>query len=412
MGCELYTGFIDISGRIESVNTFENINTKFVHFVAQDENEQRLDAVLHAAKHALSITDTDLTCSQYKEDDSSFYTYMYFEKPSLPSLKTAFYVGKGNKRRWTEHIRKRLSKNCPVAKNRKESIIDSWIQKVTCSSASIPSVLLSKSENFLVRKVGQWTGIFADAQSFAMEYALIAGRIGVYNLSNKTGGNSKSNIHKLKLLARPTTLDLEIPQNAKLWAEAVKVFDTQQYAYLQSRLEPALRLCSAYKNVRELNSQMLKMGLIPYRRLQQKKEINHMPDNCAVDGSSDQSLYFRTEDERPFCVQLIFSHKDHGVRINLRPIRRHQSDFIQFEQFLKTVCLNETILPDYYSQKFVVKNLRQDPYFKPFARYCEGRNDCTFPLDDKEISVEPNWLPLHTKLNLSSAIKSLINGFK
>ena len=89
----MYTGFIDTSGRIESVNTFENVNTKLVHFVAQDENEQRLDAILHAAQHALNITDTDLACSQYEEDGSSFYTYMYFEKPSLP---TSFTISSGS----------------------------------------------------------------------------------------------------------------------------------------------------------------------------------------------------------------------------------------------------------------------------------------------------------------------------
>ena len=98
-------------------------------------------------------------------------------------------------------------------------------------------------------------------------------------------------------------------------------------------------------------------------------------------------------------------------RINLRPLRRTLRDFKSFEIFLNQVFIDQKNLNSYYKEKFQIRNKGSDAFFKPFARDSKGHYDPVFPIDDTEISVQSNWLPSHHKLNLTTALKYLINNF-
>ena len=401
----MYKGLINKYGKIEYVPSFDQVNSDSILFVAQDKNEERLKAALDAAEEAFSIEDINLKNSEYHKDKTAYYTYMYFTQPSLPSMKSAFYVGKGKGSRWIDHIKSQLKKNDLIIPNKKELLIDDWI-KNNFKKNLVPSQnILKKAENFLVRKIGQWSDKHSEVKSFTMEYVLIAGRIGVFELANETGGNST--IDSLKLLVLPANLDMNIIGNKKLWNKAVKEFEKNNHTYL----EPALYFCSAKKIVDEITEKLLKLSLLPYPISNGRNEITHMPSNCAVDGAGDQSLYFRTKNELPFCVQLLLSKKEEGVRINLRPLHRTLRDFKSFEIFLNQVFIDQKNLNSYYKEKFQIRNKGSDAFFKPFARDSKGHYDPVFPIDDTEISVQSNWLPSHHKLNLSSALKYLINYF-
>ena len=401
----MYKGLINKHGKIELVPSFNQVNSDSILFVAQDENEERLKAALDAAKEAFSIEDVNLKKSEYHRNNGAYYTYMYFSEPSLPSMKTVFYVGKGKGSRWTDHIKSRLKKNNLIIPNKKERLIDSWI-KNQCNENSISSqIILNKAKNFLVRKIGQWSDKYSEAKSFTMEYVLIAGRIGVFELANETSGNSKTD--NLNLLVLPANLDMKIIGNIKLWNKAIKEFEINNHNYL----EPALYLCSAKKIVDQVTRMLIILDLIPHPISNGRKEISHMPFHCAVDGAGDQSLYFRTKNNRPFCVQLLLSKKEEGVRVNLRPYERTLQDFKDFEFFLNQVTINHKNLNSYYIKKFHIRNKGSDAFFKPFAPESKGHKDPVFPIDNTEISVQSNWIPAHDKLNLTTALKLLINNF-
>ena len=133
-----------------------------------------------------------------------------------------------------------------IIPNKKELLIDDWIKnnfkEEKPSSFSKPA----KSRKFSRSKIGQWSDKHSEVKSFTMEYVLIAGRMGVFELANETGGNST--IDSLKLLVLPANLDMNIIGNKKLLNKAVKEFEKNNHTYL----EPALYFCSAKKIVDKL----------------------------------------------------------------------------------------------------------------------------------------------------------------
>ena len=134
-----------------------------------------------------------------------------------------------------------------------------------------------------------------------------------------------------------------------------------------------------------------------------------MPSNCAVDGAGDQSLYFRLK-MNYLSVFNYYYQKRGGCSNNLRPLRRH-SEISKVQIFLNQVFIDQKNLNSYYKEKFQIRNKGSDAFFKPFARDSKGHYDPVFPIDDTEISVQSNWLPSHHKLNLTTALKYLINNF-
>jgi hypothetical protein len=401
----MYRGLINQKGEIELVSSFNQINSDSTLFVAQDENEEKLKAALDAAKEAFRLEDKNLKNSQFHQDNCSHYTYMYFGQPSLPSMRSVFYVGKGKGSRWTDHIKSSLKKNNLITPNQKERFIDAWIKNHLKENPNSSQNVVKKAENFFVRKIGQWSDKYSELKSFTMEYVLIAGRLGVFELANDTGGNSI--IDNLKLLVLPANLDMSIDGNRQLWNRAIKEFEKNNHNYL----EPALYFCSAKKIVEEITEKILALDFLPQPMTNGRKDIVHMPSHCAFDGASDQSLYFRTKNVLPFCIQLLLSKKEAGVRINLRPYQKTLRDFKEFDFFLNQVAIDQKNLNSYYDEKLQIRNKGRDAYFKPFARDCQGSKDPVFPIDDTEISVQVNWLTLHHKLNLTTALKHLINYF-
>ena len=200
---------------------------------------------------------------------------------------------------------------------------------------------------------------------------------------------------------------MSIDGNRQLWNRAIKEFEKNNHNYL----EPALYFCSAKKIVDEITEKILALDFLPQPMSNGRKDIVHMPSHCAFDGASDQSLYFRTKNVLPFCIQLLLSKKEAGVRINLRPYQKTLGDFKEFDFFLNQVAIDQKNLNSYYDEKLQIRNKGRDAYFKPFARDCQGSKDPVFPIDDTEISVQVNWLTLHHKLNLTTALKHLINYF-
>ena len=183
----MYRGLINQKGEIELVSSFNQINSDSTLFVAQDENEEKLKAALDAAKEAFRLEDKNLKNSQFHQDNCSHYTYMYFGQPSLPSMRSVFYVGKGKGSRWTDHIKSSLKKNNLITPNQKERFIDAWIKNHLKENPNSSQNVVKKAENFFVRKIGQWSDKYSELKSFTMEYVLIAGRLGVFELANDTG---------------------------------------------------------------------------------------------------------------------------------------------------------------------------------------------------------------------------------
>ena len=152
----MYRGYIDKNHKIELVSSFDHINSDLIFLVAKDENDERLKAALNAAKEALAIKDSDLKNSKYQNDKSCSYTYMYFKDPSLPSLKSIFYVGKGKGTRWTQHVSDQLNKDISLVTNKKELLINDWIKGQHNENEFSSKSIVNKSKNLLVRKIGQW----------------------------------------------------------------------------------------------------------------------------------------------------------------------------------------------------------------------------------------------------------------
>jgi len=400
----LYRGYIDKNHKIELVSSFDHINSDLIFLVAKDENDERLKAALNAAKEALAIKDSDLKNSKYQNDKSCSYTYMYFKDPSLPSLKSIFYVGKGKGTRWTQHVSDQLNKDISLVTNKKELLINDWIKGQHNENEFSSKSIVNKSKNLLVRKIGQWCDQYSEASAFTMEHVLISGLIGVFDLANGNGG--QSTYKSLNLLVKPAKLDTTIPANSKLWNKAIKKFETNNH----SSLIPFLYLCSAKKIVDEITKKLFSLNLIPYPIPYGRKEIDHMPSHCAVVGAGDQSLYFRTKNEHPFCLQLKLSKKEAGFKINLKPLQRTLNGFKDFKFFLNEVS-NQKNQNSNFKIKFQIKKEGGDAYFKPFAPDGKGRKDPVFPIDDTEVSVQPNWLPSHLKLNLTTALKHLNDNF-
>jgi hypothetical protein len=135
-------------------------------------------------------------------DDAGFSTrseYVYvYAKPvtsQLLEISNVFYIGRGIKNRWLSHVRE--SQNYRPNTNETDPLDTLKFQTIeeTFEAAGISNSSTATRENWarenLVRRIAHFEGEFSRERSEAVENFLINYWIGVFQLSNKTRGNSQ-----------------------------------------------------------------------------------------------------------------------------------------------------------------------------------------------------------------------------
>lgn len=382
-------------------------------FLAASEEEGVLLAVMNAVAemHHFTKTEDPLSFGNFSQNPQDYYTYAYFRSPETPRWNECFYVGKGKGMRWTNHVAVQAAKNAPLPRTEKERLIKDWVQQEhTSTPAQVLELgeLLSRAESRLVRKVGQWSGHYAEAQSFAAEYYLIRGWLGAYALANDTGGNAR--IGDVRVMTRDAGLHGHEPAHMRGWERAVKTFcQKPDDPNLASRLRPALLLLANQDSLSQVDDLMRPIGLFPHPvRNMLQKDFPEISAHVTVEGASDACLSFSTKDNRPFRFQLKLSMKEVRVRVNLRPRDNSKTAKNEFINYMRQMTTK------FYGDIEPIKAMPGAPYFKPFSENAVGRTDVSFPLFDGDKSVQgrANWIKNKDfTLTLTEALKSFLQAF-
>jgi hypothetical protein len=215
----MYIGYLrDTDGTITCHTTLaESVplaNANEVFFMAAAPDKEMVAQALGAVQELYNLKTPGKSSL---ERDERHYVYAYFKDPEAPTWDNCFYIGMGQRNRWTNHVAERCDPGVRTAKSNKERQIDAWLvkQRNEVGQLSPQEFRLRAVKQGLVRKLGGWSGPHRRACAFAAEHFLIKGFRNVYALANRTGGNAT--IGALEVLARDEGLNMANESHLAAW---------------------------------------------------------------------------------------------------------------------------------------------------------------------------------------------------
>lgn len=409
-----------------------SINPWNLLFAVNGDDQVKIDAIINAlAQAAVEQLNNPFFVNQPNISPDTWYVYAYFDN-SNPSWADCFYIGKGNKKRLTEHVRDALTFP-PYKFTRKHHHIRAWLHKHGLISPSVTAAKNNAITGGLVRKLQLFNGPHAEAQAFYVEYFLITHIAGTYNVENATNGNRKNG--DCTAIARSAGLDETNPNHVSVWGNTIDEFINDPYSKSIDNLWlPATRLLIAAPIEVTLTQQLGHLGLVPanmtVRGMGRALPPNLvMPKvNMAVRGAADATLTYQFINNRPYRIELKISATDLTAVINLRRLSGSATND-SFINYFNNVTLAHGLvnraLSDVSAQLInlygpnqninnLIKHPESDPYYKPFALNANGRNDISFSLADltERSDGQTNWIVgQNFSLNLLEAIKLISQAF-
>jgi hypothetical protein len=405
----------DIASHTCPIDQVAIANHQQILFAAAADDELLVQQALNAVASMYGVAPPPPT-PRFQNPPGDYYVYAYFNNLNDSAWDDCFYIGKGKGNRWTAHVGERSEENLPQATSAKNRHIDAWVaaqRDAATAPLTAQKLIAAAKQQGLVRKLGQWSGPFAEACAFAAEHFLIRGLLGVYELANNTGGNNQ--IGNLRILVRDKGLDMNTPSHATAWCLAVDTFVCNPDAkILNNRIRPSLHLLSYQTLFASLDQSLAQIGLFPQaRNYFDPIEFPSVPSHASVEGASDPCLSYVTNDQRPFRVQLKLSRCNDGTVVNVRPRVDGVRGRHDYFQYFQNININGSPLVNHYGGNLPII-VPGAPYFKPFAQDGNGINDTLFPLNAGQgvVTGYANWMQGgHFNLNLRDALNLFLNSF-
>lgn len=377
------------------------------------DNIQEIEACFEAVSDMRTISSEE-SLPRFTDDNTSHYVYGYFANERMLSWGDCFYIGKGKKARWLDHVRERVPGKRHDLQRLKAAKIDEWIENLGSSVPMTKKALGKAAPGRLVCKLGQWNGPYSELQAFVAEYFLITGYTGVYALSNRTRGNTA--LSEVRILGRNVLLAMDKPNHVKGWTQAVHQFLANPYeGILMTRIAPGLHLLANENYFSALAGRLETIGLYPHSINRSRPiGLDDTPAHYSVEGAADPCLTFSTRDNRPYRFQLKLSMHSPDVMVNVRSKIDGVAGAQSFETYYRSARIEGRPLESYYAGHLPIRRAGSpDPYFKPFAKDGNGRNDTKFAISgsDFERDILTNWCETPLTSDLMEALRAFLAAF-
>lgn len=288
---------------------------------------------------------------------SQYYVYRHLDGNGV------FYVGKGIKERGKEHLSDAI-KAWKAVQNKVVTRKHQKILDMIQHGGELSDRLVSEYKKKSIQSYPMPMIEEGEIMAFLAEDFIITHLHGVYELTNETGGNSKSKDYNW----------LSQPKNSaaspKYWAEACGYF-------LENK-----RLSSAeWAKLTKINADGI-LALVP----DALKKLSKI-DGITVGEHSliGQDVFIDlTLQNMPFRVQLLFSSKNPTVKFNLRPPRNADGKVTSNERKkFEKAYVQITEGNNHLTWKICIEGAN-DCYIKPFVKKDKTNTDPTFSILDLE----------------------------
>jgi len=315
-------------------------------FVAEAESANI--GVLHAVCEAVQayIKKGSSRCSSM--DDQ--YVYQYIDPLRSGSV---FYCGKGKANRWRTHF------DDPHCEDEKET---AKIEKIQNLKNSLPTM---KAEEMAIIILG-FNGQFAEAQAFAVEHFMIQAAFGTFGLTNLTRGNTS--YKGVRWIAKPFT-------------DPATRFDEQWTAILED-ISNTHQSQDGFAGIQKRENAAIVRAQLPLTIDEiLRRELSGLDlEFLGFDQTPEHDLTMEFNHARmDVCLQLLFSFKELGCRINLRPKQTKHGNVSSRSVCEKFVNLMRSVFGD----EAQIRNPQgRRPFLKPYAKNQNGHHDVFFPIGD------------------------------
>jgi hypothetical protein len=274
-----------------------------------------------------------------------------------------FYVGRGRNDRIFDHLRMAVG-----------DLTGSSISEESGKIRRIQDFLLRQSlesGKTIARKICYFWGDFAHLKYAAVEHFLINYWCGVYTLENLTRGDEmflergSGQKSQCAWLCRPKTL----AGGNVAWIEAVREFPARGRRGMRQSV--ARNICVA-----EVNShfETFPIGFPELLNLTFANESRAISDGT----DAFYSIVWRDSNDQAFLhLQLLLSYQETGVRVNFRRVKNDS-----LEGFIKKI--GDVFFDQNANEARIYVRNAGSPYFKPFARAGNGRDDIFFDFRSPE----------------------------
>lgn len=284
----------------------------------------------------------------------AYFVYAYWRNLK-PSWQNLFYVGKGKGKRDQSHIcevlRDRGAANTPKKRTIEAALRElhpqcSRIRTLTDFQKALAAHNSTGSgSDRLYQRV--FTGL-TELQAFMVEYLLVQA-IGVYDISNETGGNAAYGDYSA--LAMPKVARCGQLHALHTWSATIGEF--LKLGAVSYRMQGELDLLPIYGLADALESWLAHGPLAGLLEPELDRPVR------VAHGQNATINYRLCRADPPFRIELLASRKDAGLRINLRPV----GNATNFREHLTNRGLHVT----------------GATYCKPFAPEGHGKRDAFFP---------------------------------
>ncbi len=326
----------------------------------------------------------------------SYYVYAY-SSPAQdnveingPMPSDIFYVGKGTRARWIDHLKEALefdpANNHLPNEYQKIRLIRDYID---INNATGNTGQRERTGRDLVRLIAQFKGDHSEAKSYAAEYFLINHWRSIFLLANSRSGDTKFNRRdhpEAYWLARPYGITSEY----ETWKKVVGNFVNRDGVTALTQVLQRGLICAQFNHE--------EIWDIISAKIQALREIT--PDARIVTDGTDVSIYCivlanHNNQAIPFMrMQFRLSGQGLMARINLRPLQGENRDV--FCAKIASMFFGElSIINPLNPAHLYIRNFANAPFFKPCAANGNGDKDVNFLLTDLDQS---KYTLTHTKL--------------
>lgn len=405
---------------------------------------QGVEAILNQLINVGSDLDTDeVPCKVDPVTHDYYYTYAYFksEKPAKRAWHDAYYIGKGRRNRWLEHVSTVVThlENKRPLRNTKEKSIADWLFQRNINMGAIDQAIQA-AKGAIVQRLYETNNndALAEAMAFFTEYFLITRARDAQDFSNNTAGNRKAGAYNG--LVKPKAFNINNPSHNFLWKKAITAFfDNPNQEAINHTYRPAMRFISAGPLIESMDRAMKRIKLEPFgmrmateNRIRPQKCHNCMHhDHVSVSGAADSILSYYYPKNQIFRFDFRLQPGGVETNITLRPISSNRHDKLAFIDFMDNLTLvpvqvgqlcslELNVLTHYESLNTAfVKNRNNWPFCKPITLGADGNTACWHNILDPQArrTCLVDWIqgPQQTKqveISLLEAVELTARAFR
>lgn len=386
-----------------------------------------VDAVCRAAEHGSKPGPHQGDAGNESRDH---YVYAYFDH-GRGTWDNCFYIGKGtvggaapHLGRSTKHIKDTLD-TAAAHRNEKMRRIHVWIDSQGLADAKHQAVR-GAAVGHLVRKLYVFSGKYAEAQAFYVEYFLINHVVGVYSGANDTNGNSTCG--PCSAISLPKHFNREDARHEAVWRNTVEEFAANPHAKkLKHTWRPASIALFAAPYVQALDEYLKPLGVVPHPMSRQGNLMDDlMPrSNIQVTGAADATFTYSNPERPNYRLELRFRATQFTTSISLRPLDKTAAGIAAFLAYMDRCVVadakvngQQTVpgsLSAAYRGEKLVQNRNDWPFYKPYAPDANGKKSVWFDIANPTVPASgiTNWVANQPfELSLVQAIELIICAFK